>query len=526
MEIMKTVLHFLFIASALGSCSGTLFDRGGEKVDVTGDIPHDMIVLGDKLEDPYTVENMTKAVESLYPTRAGRVYLEPTDYYVRFLPRDDSDFDRLISAGVVPVDHPVDYEILRDGDWYHDPDLPEDEITWQYALVPADFVFPEGIAYEKLDECYLADHDPGTKADGIDWEGVEKAAYELTGNSSRLKSATKGDGSAKPEGRISIVDSSLDDEPVGVKGVMVLVHSFVKFSKTFTDDEGYYSINRKYSSEIRYRLVFKNEKGFAIGLNKILIPASTSTLGKHGPEGTSIVVDGNSEKKLFTRCAVNNAAYDYWEQCSAAKPAVKTPPSNLRIWLFQKLDRSSAIMMQQGALVDDSAIGDFLGEYSWLVRMFLPDVTIGVRYAGGFPEIYSTTVHELAHASHFMQVGKSWWSTLSEGIMKSFVTSGFNLYGSGTEDDHGYIELAEMWAYYVQTVMFRERYPFTDLVFGTEYWFHPQVFLYMDERGLVWNRIFPALTNDVCDREILEKKLTSLYPEFKSIIKQSFERYE
>ena len=28
------------------------------------------------------------------------------------------------------LDHPMDYEIVREGDWYHDPGVPEGEITW------------------------------------------------------------------------------------------------------------------------------------------------------------------------------------------------------------------------------------------------------------------------------------------------------------------------------------------------------------------------------------------------------------
>ena len=50
------------------------------------DLTHDMIVLGDRLENPYKTDNMQKALCSLYPTKADRVDLKTTDLYVRFLP--------------------------------------------------------------------------------------------------------------------------------------------------------------------------------------------------------------------------------------------------------------------------------------------------------------------------------------------------------------------------------------------------------------------------------------------------------
>ena len=41
-------------------------------------IPHGKIVLGDRLENPYTTENITKALYSLYPTKADRVDVNAT----------------------------------------------------------------------------------------------------------------------------------------------------------------------------------------------------------------------------------------------------------------------------------------------------------------------------------------------------------------------------------------------------------------------------------------------------------------
>lgn len=522
---MKRFLELLGLTALLCSCAGKL-DGDDVRVEDIRDVSHDMMILGDKLEDPYTVENMSAAMASLYPVKAERVQLKPTDYYVRFLPGDESELDFLSSMGFELVDHPVDYHIVRDGDYYHDPQVPQDRITWQYALVREDFVFPPDIVWEKIDDCYLPEHDTATKSYDIDWDAVEMESYRLTGNSDLLNSATKGSSESRPSGRIAIVDPDLGPEPVGVRGVKVMCNTFVRFSTAYTDDNGCYEMKKSYSTELRYRIVFKNEKGFAIGFNNILLAASTSTLGKHGPEGVSVVLDTDADRKVYTRCAVNNAVRDYWDLCSRPDARMKTPPANLRIWLFQHLPAGCTAMMQQGCMVDGTLLGDFLGDCAWLAKMFLPDIMLGLNTCERYSDIYAMTMHECAHASHYMQVGNSWWRRLCSYVMKTFITSGFSIYGAGTEQDNDYCEIAEMWAYAFMNVQMRERYPEIGTVYGLSYWFSPQIFMYLDERGLTMNRILPALSADVTDMETLKSRLLSLYPEFKSMIMQAFSRYE
>ena len=522
---MKNFIKYIAPLLVAVSCNDNFSLDGGIRADIEGnEVRHEMIVLGDQLEDPYSVENVTKALDRLYPTRADRTPLEPTDIYVRFLPEDEQEYDDLVGAGLQLLDHPVDYTIVREGDYYHDPSIDEDKITWQYAVVDKDFEFPEDIHYEVLYECYIADHSASTKADGIDWDEVERLSYELTGNSGMLSPQTKGS-SAVPSGRITIVDPAAGGEPFGVSGVRVSCNSFVKFDRAYTDKDGYYQMERKFASNPRYRLVFKNKKGFGIGFNLLFCPASYSTLGKNSPQGVSIEVSASSERKLFSRCVVNNAAYDYYEQCRSGEQTIKTPPGNLRIWLFQNLDRSSAVMMQQGALVDGSAVGKYLGDYKFLLKMFLPDITLGLKGSDTYEDIYSVAIHELAHASHYMQVGNDYWDDYIRYILTSFISSGFVTYGVGTGEGYGYCEVGEMWAFYVQTVIHNERYPDNEVVYGTNYWFYPQIFMYLDDRGLTRYKIFDALTSDITDRDKLRKKLISLNTGFKSKINEAFNRY-
>src|SRR5574344_235061 len=110
---MNTFLKITPMLLLALSCTGWLNPDGGDEGISGAAGGHEMIVLGNRLEDPYTVDNVAAAIASLYPTRAGRVAVDPTDLYVRFLPSDDADFSRLEKLGLMLVDHPVDYEIIR-----------------------------------------------------------------------------------------------------------------------------------------------------------------------------------------------------------------------------------------------------------------------------------------------------------------------------------------------------------------------------------------------------------------------------
>lgn len=524
MKTCNKVSAGLLAIAALISCERQETDSYQTDDTPFGSLSHEQIVLGEKLDDPYSVENVTKAVASLYPTKAEYTVAE-TDFYVRFLPADDGQYARLVESGLELMDHPLDYRIVRDGDWYHDPGIDEESITWQYAVVPHDFTFPTDIRYEILERCYISDHDPATRAggDGIDWEAVEREAFRLTGNEDLLVPMTKA--KAKPAGRITVVDEKANGgKAFGVAGVKVVCNSFVKFASCYTDRDGYYEISKKYSSSVRYRLMFKNKTGFAIGVNLILVPASMSALGKGPSTGLDVEITAESDRKLFTRCVVNNAVYEYLDRCKEEDMNLPCPPKNLRIWLFQGMKASSACMLRHGAVVDHSVIKNFLGDYGSLLKLFLPDITLGLKGLESYADIYSITCHELAHASHFQQVGKSWWNKYIFYILSSYVSTGV-VYGDGTGENAGYCEVGEMWGFYMQNQMYNDRYGGVMPVAGSSYWFAPQILRYLAERGMTRSEIFRGLTDDVHSAAELQAKLKSLYPDRSSQIDQVFDRY-
>lgn len=489
-------------------------------------LSHEKIVLGERLDNPYKTENITKALQELYPTKAGRVDVTPTDLYVRFLPKNETELEILENCDLYLMDHPMDYEIVCEGDWYHDPEVPDDEVTWQYAVVPPDFEFPD-IEYEIIDECYIVENDAVTRADdGIDWEAVERKAYELTGNADMLGAPATKAAKVQPSGRITIVDGhSGDGKPFGVAGVRVSCNSFVKFDHSYTDADGYYQMRKKFSAKLRYRLVFENEKGFSIGVNMVLAPASVSTLGKSGPEGVNVTVTQESEDKLFRRCVVNNAAYEYYCSCAPDKLNITIPPKDLRIWLFNSLQSSSAVMLHHGAVLDHEVLAPFLGDFSPLIKFFSPDITIGTENRKDYRSIYASVCHELAHASHFAKVGTDFWNRYVFYVIGSYISTGGITYGDGKTANSGYCEVGEMWAYHVESRMYHDRYGGSFPTFGTSFWFYPQILRYLEEKGIALWEIFLVLDHTVTSKDALRKALIASCPDKADVIEHIFNRY-
>ena len=88
---------------------------------------------------------------SSFPTMS----IELTHYYVKFIPNSELELEDLKSDTTLELfDYPLDYEVLEDGLYYHDPSLPDSAITYQYAVVPEDYNFPN-IQNEILAELYI-----------------------------------------------------------------------------------------------------------------------------------------------------------------------------------------------------------------------------------------------------------------------------------------------------------------------------------------------------------------------------------
>jgi len=132
-----------------------------------------MIKLGKKLENPYSVVNMRKAWESLQAkskvSKDGEI--KATHLYVKFKPKDEDELAILkTDSTLVLYDVPLDHEMSEEGEFYPDPELPIDQPTYQYASIPVSQEIPKDVEFEILEELFIPDEE-------IDSDGDEKSSF-------------------------------------------------------------------------------------------------------------------------------------------------------------------------------------------------------------------------------------------------------------------------------------------------------------------------------------------------------------
>lgn len=192
-----------------------------EKVSLNEQIPEDnnginsesMTVLGDQLENPYSVTNMKKAYSNLKSSSSETpdVNIETTHYYIRFLPKSEDELTILKQDTLLDLyDYPLDYEILSPGVYYHDPELPDSSITWQYCAVTIDKELPN-VFYEKLADLYIPPLDEEVGGDlkssnslTYFYENLEDEALRITNNLSESNLISLKASKWRPEGTIKV----------------------------------------------------------------------------------------------------------------------------------------------------------------------------------------------------------------------------------------------------------------------------------------------------------------------------------
>lgn len=132
------------------------------------------IILGDKLENPYSLQNMQLAW-NIQKQNNETIY--STHRYIRFLPKNEDELDILENTENIDLyDHPLDYNIISNGDYYHDPSIATDLPTYQYASIPIEQALPSSISYTILEQLYIPDEED-VLSDALVYE-----ALKITGN--------------------------------------------------------------------------------------------------------------------------------------------------------------------------------------------------------------------------------------------------------------------------------------------------------------------------------------------------------
>ncbi|MFW5851084.1 MAG: hypothetical protein ACOCWB_02555 [Bacteroidota bacterium] len=484
------------------------------------------IKLGEKLINPYSLENMKKAYESLQnqgqlkSCAVDEEVIQPTHYYVRFLPKDSLELQALLSDSLELFDYPLDYAIEQEGYYYHDSSIPEDEMTWQYTAVGVNYEFPN-VKYEIIEPCFIPNDSLETELKSkteIDFLGMlEYESNRLTNNLDEESEQVDESGNLKrwrvpskkePHGTIQ-VDNTIQGLE-GVKRVKVRAHRYVKIKSTYTNESGDYHIDMGFRYDVHYSLIFENSTGFKIWGNWAMFSPAHYNMGKHSKSGYSKNIHTNSKAWLWS--TVNNGIY-YYREYLCPKYGVSKPISDLRIWTLRTGGKwgGCAPMARHISLGIKNLI-DFLAISYAAIRTqgltaalsaCLPDIFLFQDYTST-RRCYATLWHELSHASHYTKVGKQYWTRYIAAISRN------RGYGNGTGSLDGYIGVGEMWGnYFGNYVCCNDYFGYSHGWRHNELWYNPGFLVHSISytNDITTNKIYSCLKKSVIDIDKLKNEL-------------------
>jgi hypothetical protein len=350
-----------------------------------------MIKLGKKLDNPYSVENMQKAWKNLQATnsnaRTSDVEITTTHYYLRFKPKNEEELSLLkLDTTLIIYDYPLDYEITELGNFYHDPSIPIDQPTYKYCAVTIDKQLPLGVEYELLAYLFIPDdYKDGSEGSRIASKELVDALVEealrITGNldestNSRIKS-----GSWRPKGVIKVWDNSISiPDWRGVEGVKVKARRWFTTHEGITNASGNYSCNGTFNRDANYsldweRYDFALREGWLNGAN-------INGPKKDGDWNLEL----NSGANMF-HARIFMAAYHYYYKDIKG---LRRPPQN------------GLLKTQMHIRAYNESNADVLGSHKEERRFLGLGSQIKIyNPQSSMSQIYATTIHELAHASHW-----------------------------------------------------------------------------------------------------------------------------
>ena len=355
--------------------------------------------LGKQLENPYSVENMSKASNNLKKkggsakSSGGEIEITTTHLYVKFMPKNEDELSILKrDSTLVLYDYPLDYEIEENGYFYRDPEVPDGQPTYQYCAIKVNKELPSSVENEILAELFIPDEDNDDETiskKAFSYDNVNTLvdeALRMTNNlpnidSQNQKSLFRRRSKWRPAGTIRVWDVNLS-RWVGVEGVEVRARRWFTTHKGIANSSGYYSCDGRFRREANYSIDWERYH-FALR-DGWLNGATYNGPKKRGNWNLNL----NSGKQEYY-ATIFRAAYHYYYKNIKG---LRRPPKN-SFWRTQ---------MKIRAYLENVSDEGSLGTHNSGWRAFGLHSPIKIyTYNRQSRDTYSTTIHELAHASHW-----------------------------------------------------------------------------------------------------------------------------
>lgn len=365
--------------------------------------------------DPYKLSVMQQALNRAAASNPEipSVTLQPTDYYVRFLPQDTLQMDILEGLKIELFNHPLDQ--MEDYE-----EVEQTEATpiynWLYSVVPADFVFPEGIQHEVLYGVFIQRDKRISPSQEHQlpmniYDSVLNEALGMTGNAPMTRSTMA---YWSPSARLQYVvgpdDKGIAQDTLPLIGAKVRVYYYSFLSHGITNEQGETGPICTTNVSVRYEIVWEDPMWKTyIGASNLV---RTLDMGdKYTAQIDTVFTQGSWG---CTMSGVHTGLYSYFHKNYPLTQELQRPGKRIRIALMDQSGRSSFVPIRAHAMYFYCRSDD---------RLLRSD------------EVMNNIFHELGHASHnklepwkydFRALGKdgeSWATGIEYAYMRSFFPS-------------------------------------------------------------------------------------------------------
>jgi len=412
------------------------------------------------------------------------VVITTTHYYVKFKPQNTDEL-KLLEADTTLIlyDYPLDYEIIQMGEYYHDPEVPITQPTYQYASVKVNQELTTAVAYEILSELFIPDEEdiPDDFTNLLVDESLKLTGnIKLNEKTSDLQSRRS---KWRPAGRIMVWDDKIgstttstrilshweyydcddggDPNPpiiqqklipieqckravykyktstsvgsyIPVHGAKVRARRWFTTHTGITNAQGYYSCNGRFRRDANYKIKWKRHD-FSIWWSWL------SAAKYNGPKKKgdwNLKIKGGTQEYYATIFRATHLYY-YGNMFGLTRPKHQTPFGGRLIINAKKLNDKSS--------------------YAHYRSLILGADILLKEWGSPTDEVFGTTIHELAHAAH-REVDRFAYNSL---VWKGYTTP---CAPSAESCDHpgptgaDARRLMETWASTVEHFIVRERY--------------------------------------------------------------------
>ncbi|MCF6297533.1 MAG: hypothetical protein L3J08_06065 [Flavobacteriaceae bacterium] len=332
-------------------------------------------------------------------SKSGESKIQTTHYYVRFLPKDDIEKEVLQDQDELMLfDMPLDYELEEGvGGVYHDPTLPINQITWQYTSVPVDYKFRD-IQYEKLANLFLQDDEDEksntkNKMNTNFWYELEDEALLITGNKDEIEEENTGTANKRrkwyPSGKIRYEDNTTSTSKIiPLQGAKIIVKRWFRWRSDITDANGYFKVGKFRNKKVKCAIKWER-KDWDIRSGSYGQAWYGFESLKRGRSWNK-TIKKSIEPRNWLYASVHRGAMEYFYN---HKSYGIRKPYNKRILLKRRLHIGAKDKRGRAHYFDFNRIW-------WASPIAIYSKgNNGTVYDSR--ELFATTVHELAHVSHW-----------------------------------------------------------------------------------------------------------------------------